>query len=182
MFLSVIILSFLVAELRGGRLRHLRQVDFHHLEWILLAAVIHVGLQMATGRGWIHLSWWTGLLNVVGYLFLLYGVWPNLRLPGMRLVMAGLLLNLAVIAANGGRMPVSSLALTRAGLEQVVPSLAGATTHGLMTEATRLAWLGDVLVLPPPFWRPCAFSPGDAVAAVGLFWLIQALMKAGRCR
>ncbi|MEW6546912.1 MAG: DUF5317 domain-containing protein [Bacillota bacterium] len=184
MLLSVIILSFLVAELRGGRIRNLARADFHRLEWVLAAAFIHVGLQVAAGRGWITSAWWTGLLNVLGHFLALYAVVPNLRLPGMPLVTVGLLLNLAVIAANGGRMPVSVAALEAVGLGRLVPVLAsgGVPTHTLMDESTRLAFLGDVFRLPPPFWRPCAFSPGDAVLAVGIFVLVQALMGAGRLR
>ncbi len=184
MLLSAIILSFLVAELRGGRLRNLARADFRRVEWVLAAAVIHVGLQWAGGRGWVAVGWWTGLLNVLGYFLVMYGVAANLRLPGMPLVAVGLLMNLAVIAANGGRMPVSATVLQSVGLGRLVPALGAGEvpTHALMGEATRLAFLGDVLRLPPPFWRPCAFSPGDAFLAVGAFWLVQALMGAGRRR
>ncbi|MDI6824299.1 MAG: DUF5317 domain-containing protein [Bacillota bacterium] len=184
MLLSAIILSFLVAELRGGRLRNLARADFHRLEWVLAAAVIHVGLQVAGGRGWVAAAWWTGLLNVLGYFLVMYAVAANLRLPGMPLVAVGLLLNLAVIAANGGRMPVSPEALQAVGLGRLVPALGAGEvpTHALMGEGTRLAFLGDVFRLPPPFWRPCAFSLGDAFLAVGAFVLVQALMGAGRRR
>jgi len=184
MLLGAIILSFLVAELRGGRIRNLARADFRRLELVLVAAVIHVGLQVAGGRGWIASTWWTGLLNVLGYFLAMFAVASNLALPGMRLVAVGLVLNLAVIAANGGRMPVSAAALRDVGLGHLVPALArGAVpTHTLMGESTRLAFLGDVFRLPPPYWRPCAFSLGDAVLAVGAFLLIQGLMGAGRAR
>jgi hypothetical protein len=184
MLLGAIILSFLVAELRGGRIRNIGRVDFRRLEWVLAAAVIHVGLQVAGGRGWIAAGWWTGLLNVLGYVLAMFAVASNLALPGMRLVAVGLLLNLAVIAANGGRMPVSAAALRDVGLGNLVPALAGGAvpTHTLMGESTRLAFLADVFRLPPPYWRPCAFSLGDAVLAAGVFLLIQGLMGAGRAR
>ncbi|MDI6894306.1 MAG: DUF5317 domain-containing protein [Bacillota bacterium] len=182
MLLGAIICSFLVAELRGGRIRNLARADFRRLEWVLVAGLIHVGLQVAGGRGWIAPAWWTGLLNVLGYFLAMFALASNLRLPGMRLVGVGLLLNLAVIAANGGRMPVSAAALQAVGLGRLVPALASGDvpTHTLMGDHTRLAFLGDVFRLPPPYWRPCAFSLGDAVLAVGAFLLIQGLMGAGR--
>lgn len=184
MLLSAIILSFLVAEVRGGRLRNLARADVRRLEWLLAAAAIHVGLQAAGARGWVEAGLATGLLNVLGYFLVMYAVAANLRLAGMPVVAAGLLLNLAVIAANGGRMPVSPEALRAAGLSRLVAPLAAGEvpTHGLMDAGTRLSFLGDVFSLPPPFWRPCAFSAGDVLLAVGVFVLVQSLMGAGRSR
>lgn len=182
MLSGVIMLSFLVAELRGGRLRNLARADFRHLELVLAACGLHVGLQVAAGRGWVEVAWWTGLLNVVAYLLLMAAVIPNLRLSGMPLVAVGVFLNLLVIAANGGKMPVSPTALEAVGLGHLRPLLGSgrAPTHTLIGEGTRLAFLGDIFPLPRPYWWPCTFSPGDAVLAVGMFLLIQALMGAGR--
>ena len=81
------------------------------------------------------------------------------RLPGIWLVTAGGLMNLIVIVANGGRMPVAA-------------ELAGRLTHRgqigqytLMGPTTNLNLLGDWVSLGP--FRE-AYSPGDLVIAVGI--------------
>jgi len=82
----------------------------------------------------------------------------------------GLLMNFLAIAANGGYMPASAEALRRAGLESVAQSLEAGTRIGntvLMSEKTRLNFLGDWLWFPA--WLPLssAFSLGDLVLGVG---------------
>lgn len=182
MLFTGVILSFLVAKLRGGRLARLRDVRFSRLGWVLASGLLHVGLQWLGARGWAPPDPWAGALNVAGYGLLLYGVAGNLRLPGMGLVATGLIFNLAVIAANGGKMPVSARALERVGLAHLVPLLAAgeSPTHTLQNAATRLGFLGDVFLLPRPFWHPCTFSLGDAVLLAGIFVLTQRLLGAGR--
>lgn len=82
----------------------------------------------------------------------------------------GLLLNLAVIAANGGYMPASAEALRRAGFSSVAQALEAGTRQGntvLMSAKTRLNFLGDWLFLPA--WVPLssAFSLGDVLLGIG---------------
>jgi hypothetical protein len=75
---------------------------------------------------------------------------------------AGAALNLVVVVANGGRMPVA-------------PALAGVLvqrTHlgqyVLMGSNTNLNWLGDWITASWPVGIPGAYSPGDLVVAVGI--------------
>jgi hypothetical protein len=95
----------------------------------------------------------------------------NWRLPGMWLAAAGLLMNIAVIAANGA-MPVSTSAAEAIGGEG--PPATGVFKHEAMTDDTRLRWLGDVLPVKP---LGSVFSPGDIVLAAGIFYLVFARTK-----
>ena len=86
-------------------------------------------------------------------------IWHFDRLPGIWFVTAGGLLNLIVILANGGRMPVA-------------PALAGVLLkHGsigqytVMGPGTNLGWLGDWISLGP---FPEAYSAGDLLIALGV--------------
>ncbi|MCL4426346.1 MAG: DUF5317 domain-containing protein [Firmicutes bacterium] len=176
MLSSAIIVSIIVGSLRGGRLGTLANLEFAHLGLVFLAFFLEVLL----GFG---LRWGLGdplaaILHVSLYLLLLYALWNNRRLPGVFYLLTGVLLNCLVIAANGGRMPVSGPALLRLGLVQhhdlLVQNLS--LTHQLMGPYTRLWWLGDYWLMPPPFPRPAAFSPGDALMVIGVFLLIQAAM------
>jgi Family of unknown function (DUF5317) len=95
-------------------------------------------------------------------------LWHRDELPGMLIVAAGMTLNLAVVLANGGRMPV-----TPAAAHLGPPALQQQgywAEYALMGDGTRLSWLGDWIVLPAPIDRvfPQAYSPGDMVALVGI--------------
>jgi hypothetical protein len=94
--------------------------------------------------------------------------WSNRRSPGMAVLGLGLLLNLVVIAANGG-MPVFGAAaeLARPGLANLaVPT--SDFVHVLGASGTRLAWLADVMPLPGPSWLRSVASPGDCLLLVGV--------------
>jgi hypothetical protein len=95
-------------------------------------------------------------------------LWHRDLLPGLAVVAAGMVLNLAAVLANGGRMPVApELAATG------FPELRSEGHYGpyvLAGAGTRLEWLGDWLRLPGGLGRalPFAYSPGDLVALAGI--------------
>ena len=104
-------------------------------------------------------------------------VWLNRGLRGMPILMIGLVLNLLVIAANGGWMPISPVTAgnlpggsdpeqatlgTRFGQKDVL----------LLPEDTRLEFLSDRYLLPSWMHYATAFSLGDVFVAVGAFLLL----------
>lgn len=76
-------------------------------------------------------------------------------------------MNLAVVLANGGRMPVAPAA-AHVGPPQLLEHGSFAQ-YILMGPDTRLSWLGDWILLPPPIGQlfPQAYSPGDLVSMAG---------------
>lgn len=110
---------------------------------------------------------------------ILFGVfaWLNRRVAGMALVMVGLLMNLAVIGANGGWMPVSPATASQlpgAWAEEaaITGIRVGDKDILLRPEDTRLEFLADRFLLPPWMGYRAAFSAGDAVLAAGIFWIL----------
>ena len=95
----------------------------------------------------------------------------NLMMPGMRWLLTGMLLNILVMGANGGFMPVSPETLVRGGRAQVLDHTAlGEPTRGnkdvlLREEETRFALLSDRLVIPG---QRGSFSAGDVLIAAGI--------------
>jgi hypothetical protein len=120
------------------------------------------------------------LFLVASLLCLLAFVWQNCREQGFCILGAGLALNLLVICANGGLMPISPEIASR--LFPAVPAQAwesgarlGWSKDILLPPAeTHLGFLSDRFLLPAWFpWR-FAFSFGDVIIALGAFWILWA--------
>jgi Family of unknown function (DUF5317) len=178
MFLLIAILVGLAAGLLlGGRPGHLARL---HLRWpvlIFLALVIQVA---------IFTSWLPVPRSLLPFLYVLSNVvaliWlgRNLRVQGIPIVAVGAVSNLAAILANGGRMPVDPALLSRArgaAAEAAIASGQSPSNSILMDSHTRLLWLTDRFLLPPPFPLPTVFSVGDLLIGVGVAWLIAAGMR-----
>jgi hypothetical protein len=89
----------------------------------------------------------------------------------------GLLMNLAVVALNGG-MPVSLDAVRAAGADGVIVIEDGAKHH-VMTSADTLQPLADVIPVPAPFG--VVLSIGDVLLYGGMAWWCFAVTR-GRFR
>jgi hypothetical protein len=174
-----------IVWLRGGGLGELGDVKF--LFWWMIPTVATVqSVLIRVPYSDTRLPWWhpRPYAMLISYVVLWCAVWLNQRLPGMRIVLAGITLNLIVIAANGGYMPVRPEALARIGYGdaayQMQPGsiVLGSKDVVLPTQQAPLWMLGDVLVIPEPFPRPTAMSIGDMLLAVGVFLFIT--QTAGR--
>ncbi len=149
-----------------GRLDNLARLRFRW-PWLVVAALV---LREATLL--------SSLRNVEGIQYLYaaslaalvgWTVWHVNRVRGIWLVAAGSALNLVVIVANGGRMPVvSELAgslVQRGHLGQYV----------LMGPDTHLNWLADWIAAAGPVKE--AYSPGDLFVALGIAVVIVLAMR-----
>jgi hypothetical protein len=184
--LLALAVTLLVAFLRGGSLRNL--ADFH-LEWGWLAGLalaIQIGaVYGATGDSYFNLQ--RGAL-VVSSLLLLPVVWRNRRSPGLALIGLGLTLNLAVIVANGGFMPITPEAVARIKRGHLIVHLDGVErmsgSKGIVVprEETALWALSDIFIIPPPFPVASAFSLGDILVAGGAFIFLQRAMVSAHPR
>jgi hypothetical protein len=118
-------------------------------------------------------------LFLVSHLLLFAFIWRNRSMVGIQIIGLGVIWNLAVILANGGFMPVSPEALVQINpgstLEQWPSGLHYGFSKGIILarQETNLWLLSDILVLPPPFPWPTAFSLGDLLLAFGIGVLLQ---------
>jgi hypothetical protein len=125
-------------------------------------------------------DWLAAVLLVVSQILLLAFAWMNRRMIGMVVLICGAALNLAVMTANGGFMPISPQTASRLISEDVLQDSPPGSRLGpkdilLHPQDTHLEWLADRFL--PPAWFPyqVAFSLGDVFIALGIFWLLAKL-------
>jgi hypothetical protein len=114
---------------------------------IVYAIAVHV-LPVAAQLGWIIL--------LIAWMVL------NLRAPGVGVSALGALCNLAVVLANGGRMPFYGWAAP-----DVMHVAAGGQTH--------LAFLADWVTVPAPL-PYSVVSLGDTLIVGGAVWLVATVL------
>lgn len=166
MLLDMILISILVAVIRGGRPAD--SINIRH-PWIIF---VSLGLQLVAVATPRTIS---PLLILTAYAVLLAGLALNLDKQHMRLIFVGVLLNTVVIGLNSGHMPVSVAAAQGLGFN-TQPLLAGTDFKRVaMTDHTLFNFLGDVI--PVPFPLPRVVSIGDVLIALGAFLLIQEFMS-----
>jgi len=183
MIVEAIVLSVVVALVRGGNIKRIGEIDLRGAALVLIPAGLIVLTYAKRIPGLGLLGGISTFAHIAAYVMALTIVWLNRRLPGMALIGLGAALNLAVIAANGGLMPVSAAAARSTGGASAERQLErkDMARHTKLDSGTKLWFLSDVIPVPQPACLgPCVASAGDIILSVGLFVLIQASACPGK--
>lgn len=98
----------------------------------------------------------------------------NRRLWGMRLILAGALLNFIVMAANGGLMPISSTAVVKVGGQEMIDAipigepLPGSKSVLVQEHQMVLGAFADRFVVDFPIIGLKVLSVGDLLIGAGM--------------
>lgn len=122
-------------------------------------------------------DWVSAACLIASLLFFLGFAWLNRLLPGMSILLFGLVLNLTVIALNGGFMPISPqtaghLVSENGMLDYQPGDRFGTKDILLLPEHTRFEWLADRFLTPAWISYRAAFSLGDVLIAIGAFGIL----------
>ncbi|WP_294521081.1 DUF5317 domain-containing protein [uncultured Pseudoflavonifractor sp.] len=175
MLILAVLLALALGWCTGGRLIRYVETPLYLLPLPILALLMQRALGLLPAE---HYLPWAAVLLLMSYAMIFLFLWRNRRFKRTA-ALAGLgsLCNLAVIAANGWRMPVSAAAaglLSPDGLAQLA---AGAVPmYALEDSGNWLRFLGDVIYCPVPLIGGFA-SIGDVLLAAGVFFLLLAIMK-----
>jgi hypothetical protein len=170
------VLAVLIGLACGGSLT---KWDGLRLRWWILGAA-SLSVQLVLFNPPLDEQPWAIVLGPLLFVLTLIGIalvlvrnaaaMPLARTP-LRIAALGVGLNLLVICANGGYMPRSAEASATVGrpVDTIDDGQRLANVH-VLSDSTRLPWLGDVL--PEPEWLPLTnvLSVGDILLAAGVAW------------
>ncbi len=180
MILAVAVALGLIISLvryRGHTFQHIASIPLQGA-WLVLLALLLQWPLLASPVGAVQRLRMQQALLVLSHLLLLVFVWQNRGLAGVQIMGLGVVGNLLVILANGGFMPITPDTLVHINPGSTWGQWPVGAHYGyskdliLLREQTRLWALSDILVLPPPFPRPTAFSLGDGLIAIGVVVLL----------
>jgi len=154
-----------------------RTPELRHL-WLVFVAFLpqFIVIYLPVPRGYFP-DWLVVGCLLTSQILLLGFAWLNRRLPGMPILICGVVLNLAVMSANSGFMPISPQTASRLVSEDILLDIQPGSRIGtkdilLHPQDTRFEWLADRFLTPA--WSPyqVAFSLGDILVAIGVFRLL----------
>lgn len=169
MLTESLILGFLVLAFRGQLKQYTEQVHYRGI-WLPIAAFLLEGTASYGSATVDLIQRATLLVESIVYGLLMVFILLNRKHRGFKIAALGLGLNAAVVLANGGYMPVDGEALRHFGFFETYDTLKQMKVfgHSLMTPETRLAFLGDILHIKPPYPMPKSISLGDCILGLGI--------------
>lgn len=172
-----------VGLLLKGRLINITEVKFEKMWMILGAFALQAVYRIAGTIGFDAAGNYAQVVYVLSYAVLLLAFWYNRYFIGIALIGMGTFLNALVIAANGGKMPVSRSILENAQMAEALNVLQSGldNKHILADAGTRLTFLSDIIPLPRYLnLLMYVVSIGDLFVVAGLFALALQAVKGYR--
>lgn len=174
MLWEAVLLGLIIGWLRNGKIKNLGRIPLPGWPLILLAVFIQTIIWIDFAGSFHFLTPIYPILYTLSFSILVLFFFLQGRQAGFIIIGVGILLNLLVITANQGKMPVDSTYMPPNVAEELA---AGEKSpfHTVMTDETWLAFLGDRI--PVPYSRNQLLSIGDIVIAAGVVVLIQQGMQ-----
>lgn len=184
MLIESLAASMIVGKIRGGKLSDIGDEKIKGWQFIVSSFILEYGAVFFAGRGFDIVKNNIFYIHSFTYLLLLIGLLMNIKKPTFCIIVIGVLLNLAVILANGGQMPVSQEALEKVGLFKNIALIGEKSdiVHKLMAPSDNLKFLADIFPMGRKGFLPSVVSIGDIIMSIGVFLYIQRLMTRKKAR
>lgn len=169
MLMLLVILMFLGAALaRGGSIENIADVSFRWKRLAVAGLVLQL-LIFTPFRDQPIITSAIPHLYVLSMAILAVWVFANWQIPGIVWMAAGLLMNMAAIAANGGYMPLNPEFARIAGQTRLAEAGNSVVTNNsiALSEGVRLWILTDILPVPAIIPFANIYSIGDLLLTLG---------------
>lgn len=174
MLWEAIILGIITGWLRKGSLKSLNQLSLPGWPLVAMAILFQAVIWVDFATDSLFLEHYYPYLYITSFFllltFLFNAFYRNSEQVGFLIAGIGVYLNLLVISANGGLMPVDSTNIPLQASEQLA-SGDSSPYHTAISDDTRLELLGDTISLPYKINQ--LLSIGDLILAAGVFYIIQ---------
>lgn len=177
---ELVLIALLVGWLFGGKFGRLADARIRFIWLIFVPLVMYVSAWVVVFLMPPAKVWFSGVSHIIGKASLLIVVAANLRLPGAKLILLGMVLNFVAIVSNGGMMPANTDAIASVFGQSYAEKTASQphVQSALMDTATHLGFLCDIIAARRPFVLvPAIYSVGDLILSVGIFITIIAIMR-----
>jgi len=174
---ELILFALLLGWITGGKFSRLADAKIRFGWMIFLPLALYLICWLPP---FLKLTWFARTTNVIERAALITVGIANWRLPGVKLMVVGLILNAIAIVANGGLMPADPQALAAAFGDEYLRHAMTAThvRSAIMDTSTELGFLCDIIAAKRPFVAiPAVYSIGDLVMSVGIFIAIISIMR-----
>lgn len=168
MLYEAIFIAIVVGWVAKGSIANLAHMKLVKIWLVFCAFFIQLGMEYLAGKGFEAVYDYRFLLHGFSYLLLFVFLWINRNLPGNILLALGFFLNFFVIMINGGAMPVNLEGLDSSYVTMLQNN--EFPTYRILDSSTKFPWLSDMFIIPWPKGK--AFSVGDIVISIGIFWLV----------
>lgn len=174
MLWEAIILGIITGWLRKGSLKSLNQLSLPGWPLVAITILLQAMIWIDFVTDSLYLKNYYPYLYITSFFlllfFLFYAFYHNSKQAGFLIAGIGVYLNLLVISANGGFMPVDSTDIPLKISEELA---AGDRSpyHTVISEDTRLEILGDTIKVP--YRTKHLLSIGDVVLTAGVLYIIQ---------
>jgi len=165
---EAILVAIVVGLVAKGRISNLAHMKLFKIWLVFLSFFIQLGMEYLGSRGVEAVFDYGFYLYGFSYVLLFVFLWINRHLPGNILLALGFFLNFLVIMINGGAMPVNLEGLDPSYITMLQNN--ELPTYKILDSSSKLSWLSDVFIIPWPKGK--AFSIGDIVISIGIFWLV----------
>lgn len=181
MFIESIVIGFVVAIFRKGKIKNIEKININGWYLFLIAGLIQGSISWLKGKtqllGPSFFENYFYFVHLFTYLLILIGILLNIEKRFMKFIFIGMALNFIVIFANNGKMPVSFKWVK--GYEHYTEELPGTTfdiKHSLVSEDTRFIYLADIISIPMPYQMVRIISIGDIFLSIGIYLFFQESM------
>ncbi|WP_442596264.1 DUF5317 domain-containing protein [Neobacillus sp. D3-1R] len=170
MFIDSLLVGLVVGKIRGGNFKSFLDMRVKNAYLIIFAFLTQFLVIYFYSKA---LLFAVTLSYLILFIFSIF----NRHLTGLIYIAIGMALNLIVMVANGGRMPVDPHAAGLLAPEDLPALLAGEYgKHIAISDHTLFNFLGDIFYLQAPYPHPIIISLGDIVISIGVFLFIQKTM------